>query len=197
MNYKIEEIIQAIKTARKDRRLSQRALSAKAGIPQSHISKIENGSVDITLSTLIELARALDLEVMLVPRKLIPAMQSIIRSSNPDWVNVQESRAAWNELKQIEKILKDMRAVPEAVKDIQRLQNTAQELRNVLVPPRYLDQLREVSETLRAFREGPSALKEISQTAKALQGLRNQIIHGIPKTPSIPMPAYSLDVDDV
>ena len=79
MPYNIEEIIQSVRTARKEKRLSQRALSKRAGIPQSHISKIENGPVDIKLSTLIELARALDLEVMLIPRKSLSAVKSITR----------------------------------------------------------------------------------------------------------------------
>ena len=82
MGYNIEEIIQAIKKARKDKELSQRALSAKAGLPQSHISKIEQGDVNIKMSTLIDLARALDLEIKLVPRKLVPAVNSITRQSS-------------------------------------------------------------------------------------------------------------------
>lgn len=83
MSYNIEEIIQTIKAARKDKRLSQRALSAKVGIPQSHISLIEQGAVDIHMSTLIDLARALDLEVTLIPRKLVPAVRSMTQSASP------------------------------------------------------------------------------------------------------------------
>ena len=82
MDYNIEEIIQVIKKARQNKGLSQRALSAKAGLPQSHISKIEQGDVNIKMSTLIDLARALDLEIKLVPRKLVPAVNSITRQSS-------------------------------------------------------------------------------------------------------------------
>ncbi|MFX8320164.1 helix-turn-helix transcriptional regulator, partial [Acinetobacter baumannii] len=53
------EIIEVLRAARQAKQLSQRELSAKAGVPQSHISKIENGGSDIRLSSLIELARAL------------------------------------------------------------------------------------------------------------------------------------------
>lgn len=49
----------------------------RVGIPQSHISKIEHGQVDLQSSTLVELARALDLELMLVPRALVPAFQTL------------------------------------------------------------------------------------------------------------------------
>lgn len=81
MAYTTEQMARNLKAARKAKGLSQRALADLTGVPQSHISKIENGAVDLRLSSLIELARALGLEVMLVPRKTLPAIQSIVRSS--------------------------------------------------------------------------------------------------------------------
>lgn len=77
MIYPIEYLAKALKKAREDKKLSQRALSQRAGIPQAQISKIENAAVDLQASTLIGLARALDLEVMLVPRKHVPAVSSM------------------------------------------------------------------------------------------------------------------------
>ena len=47
-------------------------------MPQSHISKIESGAVDLRVSSLIALARALDLELFVAPKKSIPAIKSII-----------------------------------------------------------------------------------------------------------------------
>lgn len=79
MPYTIEYIAGALKDVRQAQRLTQRALGRKAGVPQSHISKIENGAVDLRLSSLVELARALHLELMLVPRTTVPVVQSIIR----------------------------------------------------------------------------------------------------------------------
>ncbi len=81
MAYNTEQIAQALKDARQTKGLSQRALSARSGVPQSHISKIENGAVDLRVSSLVELARVLDLDLALVPRKAMPAVQSIVRSS--------------------------------------------------------------------------------------------------------------------
>ena len=81
MDYTLEDISKALRAAREAKGLSQRALSSLAGIPQSHLSKIENGSVDIRLSSLIQLARSLVLEVKLVPKKALPAVESIIRST--------------------------------------------------------------------------------------------------------------------
>jgi predicted XRE-type DNA-binding protein len=77
----IEHIGKAIKQARQAKGLSQRALARSSGIPQSHISKVETVGVDLTLSSLLALSRALDLEPMLVPRKLIPAVGSLIRTT--------------------------------------------------------------------------------------------------------------------
>lgn len=81
MNYSTEHISEALKTARKRKGLSQRALGKLAGVPQSHISKIESGAVDLRLSSLIELARVLDLELTLVPRKASAAVSAVIRST--------------------------------------------------------------------------------------------------------------------
>ncbi len=81
MSVQVEHIGKAIKEARETKGLSQRALAKSSGIPQSHISKIESVGVDLTLSSLLALTRALDLEPVLVPRKLIPAVKSLIRTS--------------------------------------------------------------------------------------------------------------------
>ena len=77
----IEPMIRQLRKARGARKLSQRALGAKAGLPQGHISRIEAGEVDLKLSSLVGLARALDLEPMLVPRRQIKAVDAIVRSS--------------------------------------------------------------------------------------------------------------------
>lgn len=75
----LETIIAALKAARLKKGLSQRALSAKSGIPQSHISKIEKGEVDLQTSSLIEISRSLELELMLVPVKLLPTFRALLK----------------------------------------------------------------------------------------------------------------------
>ncbi len=81
MNHNTEQTLETLRTARLANKMSQRALSAKSGLPQSHISHIENGVVDPKLSTLIELARSLGLELILVPRKRLPAVRAIVRNT--------------------------------------------------------------------------------------------------------------------
>lgn len=80
MSYPTEYIASTLKTARENKGLSQRELGARSGVPQGHISKIENGAVDLRVSSLVALARILDLELTLVPRKSLSAVRSIMRS---------------------------------------------------------------------------------------------------------------------
>ena len=79
MTYATEHVARTLRNAREARGMSQRALSARAGIPQSHISRIENGAVDLRVSSLVELARVLDLDLVLVPRKAVSAVHAIVR----------------------------------------------------------------------------------------------------------------------
>ena len=80
MSYSVERIAETLKAARKTKKLSKTELGAKVGLPQSHISKIESGHTDLKVSSLIEISRVLDLELVLAPRKLLPAVQSMIRN---------------------------------------------------------------------------------------------------------------------
>jgi HTH-type transcriptional regulator/antitoxin HipB len=81
MAHATDYIAKALRTAREGKGLSQRALSAVSGVPQGHISRIERGAVDLRLSSLVDLARALDLELMLVPRGAVAAVASIARTA--------------------------------------------------------------------------------------------------------------------
>ena len=76
------DIGKKLRKARKAKGLSQAAVAKRAGVPQSHISRIETTGVDLRLSSLAEIARALDLELMLVPRKVVLATQSLIRQAD-------------------------------------------------------------------------------------------------------------------
>ena len=80
MSYSTQYIAQQLKETRQNRRISQRELSARSGVPQSHISKIEGGNVDLRLSSLVAIARVLELEFALVPRKYLSAVNSIVDS---------------------------------------------------------------------------------------------------------------------
>lgn len=58
---------------------SQLELGRQVGLPQVHISGIETGKVVPRFNTLVELVRVLGYDLLLVPRSLVPAVQSLIR----------------------------------------------------------------------------------------------------------------------
>jgi HTH-type transcriptional regulator / antitoxin HipB len=69
-----------IKQARTKRGWGQRELGAQIGLPQPHISAIESGGIVPRFDTLLDIVRVLDLDLLLVPRSLVPAVQSLIRA---------------------------------------------------------------------------------------------------------------------
>lgn len=73
-----EEIAARLKAARLAKGLTQKEVGCRVGMPQSHISKIESGGVDLQLSSLTELSRALDLEVTLLPRAAVLALDAML-----------------------------------------------------------------------------------------------------------------------
>jgi hypothetical protein len=54
-------------------------LGRHVGLPQVHISAIETGKVVPRFNTLLDLVRVLDYDLLLAPRSLVPAVQSMIR----------------------------------------------------------------------------------------------------------------------
>jgi HTH-type transcriptional regulator/antitoxin HipB len=63
---------------RNKRGWSQAELGRRVGLPQAHISGIETGKVMPRYNTLLDLVRVLGYDLLLVPRSLVPAVQSLI-----------------------------------------------------------------------------------------------------------------------
>jgi transcriptional regulator with XRE-family HTH domain len=74
------ELRKHIKEARAKRGWGQRELGARIGLPQPHLSGIESGEIVPRFDTLLEIVRVLDMDLLLVPRSLVPAVQSLIRA---------------------------------------------------------------------------------------------------------------------
>lgn len=190
MNYANEAILAALKTARDTRGLSQRDLSAKTGVPQSHISKIESGGADIRLSSLIELARALELELVLVPRHLAPAVEGVLRAAP---LPPSARTHAREELERAAKALgKIARQAPETA-GVDKLRQIIRELGHHRLGRDDLTVIDEVADTLAAFAAGKDEVASLTEVRSRLQTLRNQIVHAVSAPPQ---PAYSLDDDD-
>jgi transcriptional regulator with XRE-family HTH domain len=204
MIYAIKEIAGTFKQARERKGLSQRELSALSGVRQYQISKFENGAVDLRLSSLIELTRALDLELTLVPRKSVSAVKSIVRSSEP-------KGAGTTTLKELNRTLdavRSLRATYPELDALTKLQNNIQAFRNIQGIGREMEALREITKPVRELQKLTETSRKLAQAASlsreqlralqeastAAQSLRNQLVHNIAVTPSpSPRPAYSLD----
>ncbi|MBI3440552.1 MAG: helix-turn-helix transcriptional regulator [Proteobacteria bacterium] len=74
----MNRILQELKAARHGKGLKQAELGQKLGLPQSHISKIESGETDPRLSTVEDMARLTDQELMLIPRQLVSAVRALV-----------------------------------------------------------------------------------------------------------------------
>lgn len=133
MAYTTDQIAPALKNARETKGLSQRALSELARIPQSHISKIESGGVDLRVSSLVELARVLDLELVLVPRKSLSAVNSIVRSTAgaprpPDPATRRAWKSLWEKLDRLshsDPENTELAQLRRLTRDVQRLGSTS------------------------------------------------------------------------
>lgn len=71
--------------------LSQRELQLKTGLRQAHISLIENGQVDPRFSNVVRMARAVGLELLLVPRRALPAVLGALVETGADSVSASAS----------------------------------------------------------------------------------------------------------
>lgn len=74
----IVDIIRQLRAERQRKNLSQVGLAQRLGVPQSQINRIEHGGSDIRLSTLVEMAHALGLEPVLIPKTLLPAVRHLL-----------------------------------------------------------------------------------------------------------------------
>jgi transcriptional regulator with XRE-family HTH domain len=72
-----DDITTELRTARRARHITQQTLARLAGVGTPHISDIENKRVTPRLATLLDVARALDFELLLVPKPLVPAVRAL------------------------------------------------------------------------------------------------------------------------
>lgn len=196
MNYETEHIVTAIKDARVRKGFSQRELSANSGVPQAQISKFENGSVDLRISSLVALVRALDLELELVPRKAVPAVKSIVRSTaqSPtiDVATYAKAETA------IEKIRRALAKQDMPFKEVDRLYDSLRALEKLRVPATESEKLYRLLQQMDRLKWPLDDLNTLTETTKRIEQFRNQITHApaLSDQDLLPKPAYSLDEED-
>lgn len=199
MGYATEYIASTLKAARESKGLSQRELHGKAGVPQGHISKIENGAVDLRLSSLVALARILDLELMLVPRKAASAVQSIVRSSERTGGKGGENgRRAASELKRLQDSIARLTGTGLFPKELAQIRREVRELRHFRLASPEIEAIRAASHALKTLRNDPENPDALRETLSQLQSMRNALAQGSANVPQMESarPAYGLDEDD-
>ena len=76
-----QAVFDVLRKTRLSRNLTQEQLARKLGIRQRQISDLERSTMDPRLSTIQNVARALDLELMLIPRQLISTIEGLQRAA--------------------------------------------------------------------------------------------------------------------
>lgn len=186
---KTDAIVQVLREARQAAGLSQRALSNLAGLAQSHVSEIENGAKDPGLSKLIDVARALDLELVLVPRKMLPAVASLIHPADTE----RRSPAyALDVLGRAEKLVKKQQALHGPNIDLDRMLDAIRFLRHAPVQPTDVEQIKRGAEQLRRHQTSEQSRTLVENLATQWTMIRNRLAHTADEAPR---PAFSLDED--
>ncbi|HSH47479.1 MAG TPA: hypothetical protein VK991_02700 [Halomonas sp.] len=162
-----------------------------AGVPQSHISKIENNAVDLRVSSLSSIAHALDLELMLVPRKALPAVQSIARSVASTPVITAATRRELNRIRETV----DALASHVSGANFENLQRRIREIAQIQsqIDPEILQKVRRTIESI----QSSGSSEAVNQAVENIRSLRNQLAHRAASQEELrpPSPAYRLEED--
>ena len=193
MGYKSEDLIRAIRDRRTDAGISQRALAARSGLTQAHISQIETGTLEPGLSSFIDVARALDLEIVLVPKKFLPAVQGILRQTSTEQSTPQEREAALREIGRGERLVIKQKQLYGSSADLDRIADALRFLRHAPLRKPDLQIVTDAFNKLRRYQASPQSKDIVAAIATALQQLRNRLVHNPSEAPR---PAYAIDDED-
>lgn len=174
----MDNVIDQLRSARTAAGTSQRELSNRTGLTQSNISLIENGSTEPGLNTVVQLARALDLELVLVPKKLVPAVSGIIRP-NADGAGLtpQLGANALAELNRGARLVKKLTIAYGETPDLLRIATTLRDMRRLNLRPQEVRQITETLNTLRQYQASPQAAPAVREIAERLRRLRSSVVH--------------------
>lgn len=192
----LSALAEVVRQTRQAKGWSQRDLSARTHMPQAQISRIENADVDPQVSTLIELARALELELQLIPKSALTAVEATVRSTEAR----SDERASKSLLAELLRAAEEAHKMAPDREDIASLLSSLRDLQPLAPALRaraLTDDLKGVQILLNGFltyppAERPSHAQPIREAAQRLKALRNTLMHA----PAGERPAYSLDDED-
>lgn len=193
MAYKSEELIQNLKRVRVDAGLSQRDLSAAAGLTQSHISQIERGMLEPGLSSFIDLARALDHELVLVPKKVLPAVRAVVQGAAPAQAMLPTNNqiAVMN---RIQRLLKKLKALHGSSVELDQIDDSLRQLRHMPMATDDLAMLAKQHDVLKRIPADADGVEAIKNIANQFRDLRSRLART--RDLNEPRPAYAFDDGD-
>ncbi|MET3524617.1 helix-turn-helix domain-containing protein [Mesorhizobium abyssinicae] len=177
MSYQSESLIRQTREVREASGVSQRALSERAGLTQSHISQIESGKMEPGLSSFIDLTRALDLEVMLVPKKLVSAVLGLVKAQATPDMHIHAGQPNDKRFARAERLVKKMKRLYGSSADLDRIADTLRFLRRVNLGDQEMQQVRELIARLERYQASAQVAPILHDIAQNLQRLRNSLAH--------------------
>lgn len=75
----ISNFLSTLRLRRKAKKHKQRDIARWSGITQAELSNIENGRVDLRISTLKRIADALDLKMIVIPKEKLEDIEDLLR----------------------------------------------------------------------------------------------------------------------
>lgn len=80
----LREIGRVLRRARVGSAMTQEQIADLAGISRPRYRDIETGTAAARTTTLVNIARALGLEMMLIPQAMVPAVQALLHPHDED-----------------------------------------------------------------------------------------------------------------
>ena len=176
--------------------LSQRELSSKSGVSQAQISKFENGAVDLRLSSLVALFRTLGLELELVPRKSVPAVQSIARSTALRATIDPEQLASAKMA--LEHVLQELAKRDQRSNEFERLREHMDLFKKVGIPTDQFKSFKRWAKYLKRLQKSPIDSERFARLMKRTEEFRRQLEYteALPNQDLRQRSVYSLEEED-
>jgi hypothetical protein len=135
------------------------------------------------------MARALDLEVVLVPKKLLPAVEGVLRSTAAEF-SPEDGQSGL--LAKGERLIAKQKKLYGSSAALDRIAEYLRFLKQIRLSKADLALVTDVIETLRQDQASAPSKLVLENIAGVLQGLCNRIAHPVEAA----RPAYALDGED-
>lgn len=200
MSHSTQYIADQLRSGRESKGLTQRELGELSGVPQGQISRIERGAVDLRLSSLVQLARALELELLLVPRAAETAVSAVIRSSTRSSRRKEPAgRDTARELKRLTTVANEVSSAADNFpEEMSRVVRHVRDLSRFELIRLDAHRLRSAHDAIREYAQGSQREESLLRALEDLEWLRNEAVHGSsrPALSEEPRAAYALTEED-